>query len=206
VTRYVENIPGNNPRIAVAEANVTANLRQETRFQPDCGAAGYKKKRKSRRANPFVVQKHAASRLHYDFRLEVAGTLKSWAVPRGIPFRKGERHLAVQVEDHPIEYADFEGVIPEGEYGGGTVMVWDLGTYDLLGAKAEKELASGKLRFVLHGQKLAGEWALVRMHGGEDDQWLLIKSGEDARPVSKKMDNASALSGRTMRQIAADSQ
>jgi bifunctional non-homologous end joining protein LigD len=164
------------------------------------------KKRKSRRANRFVVQKHAASRLHYDFRLEVAGTLKSWAVPRGIPFRKGERHLAVQVEDHPIEYADFEGVIPEGEYGGGTVMVWDLGTYDLLGAKAEKELASGKLRFVLHGQKLAGEWALVRRHGGEDDQWLLIKSGEDARPVSKKMDNASALSGRTMRQIAADSQ
>ena len=164
------------------------------------------KKRKSRRANRFVVQKHAASRLHYDFRLEVAGTLKSWAVPRGIPIRKGERHLAVQVEDHPIEYADFEGVIPEGEYGGGTVMVWDLGTYDLLGAKAEKELASGKLRFVLHGQKLAGEWALVRMHGGEDDQWLLIKSGEDGRPVSKKMDNASALSGRTMRQIAADSQ
>jgi bifunctional non-homologous end joining protein LigD len=161
------------------------------------------KKRKGRRANRFVVQKHAASRMHYDFRLEVAGTLKSWAVPRGIPFRKGERHLAVQVEDHPIEYADFEGVIPAGEYGGGTVMVWDLGTYDLLGAKAKKELASGKLRFVLHGQKLAGEWALVRMHGGEDDQWLLVKSGEDARPVSKKMDNASALSGRTMRQIGA---
>ncbi|HYY26544.1 MAG TPA: DNA polymerase ligase N-terminal domain-containing protein [Chthoniobacterales bacterium] len=163
------------------------------------------RKRKSRRANRFVVQKHAASRLHYDFRLEMGGTLKSWAVPRGIPFRKSEKHLAVQVEDHPIEYADFEGVIPEGEYGGGTVMVWDFGTYDLLGAKAEKELASGKLHFVLHGQKLTGEWTLVRMHSGEDDQWLLMKSGEDARPVSKKMDNASALSGRTMRQIAGNS-
>ena len=151
------------------------------------------------------MQKHDASRLHYDFRLEMDGTLKSWAVPHGIPFRKGEKHLAVQVEDHPIEYADFEGVIPKGEYGGGTVMVWDFGTYDLLGAKAEKELATGKLRFVLHGQKLAGEWALVRMLGGEDNQWLLKKSSEDARPVSKKLDDASAPSGRTMRQIAADS-
>jgi bifunctional non-homologous end joining protein LigD len=161
------------------------------------------KKTKGRRATRFVVQKHAASRLHYDLRLEMGGTLKSWAVPRGIPFQKGEKHLAVQVEDHPIEYADFEGVIPEGEYGGGTVMVWDLGTYDLIGSKGEKELASGKLQFVLHGKKLAGDWTLVRMHGGKDDQWLLIKSGEDVRPVSKKKENESALSGRTMRQIGA---
>jgi bifunctional non-homologous end joining protein LigD len=162
------------------------------------------KKTKGGESNRFVVQKHDASRLHYDFRLEMGGTLKSWAVPRGIPFRKGEKHLAVQVEDHPIEYADFEGVIPEGEYGGGTVMVWDLGTYDLIGSQGEKEFASGKLHFVLHGKKLVGEWTLVQMRR-EDDQWLLIKSGEDVRPVSKKRENESALSGRTMRQIGAGS-
>src|ERR1700679_2202719 len=100
----------------------------------------------------FVIQKHAASHLHYDFRLEMDGTLKSWAVPKGVPYKKGEKHLAVQGEDHPIEYAGFEGIIPKGEYGGGTVMVWDDGSYEGLGSDPQKDLAEGKLHFALRGK------------------------------------------------------
>src|SRR5215468_8715247 len=102
----------------------------------------------------FVIQKHAASRLHYDFRLEMDGTLKSWAVPKGVPFAKGDKRLAMQVEDHPVEYANFEGTIPKGQYGGGTVMVWDTGTYENLGGDTAKDLKGGKLHFALHGSKL----------------------------------------------------
>src|SRR5688572_6182926 len=109
----------------------------------------------------FVIQKHAASRLHYDFRLEIGGALKSWAVPKGVPYAKGEKRLAVQVEDHPVSYIDFEGTIPKGQYGGGTVMVWDRGTFEPLSKSPAKELASGKLHFVLQGKKLCGEWYLV---------------------------------------------
>lgn len=152
----------------------------------------------------FVIQKHAATRLHYDFRLEMNGTLKSWAVPKGVPFKKGEKRLAVQVEDHPVAYANFEGTIPKGQYGGGTVMVWDRGTYEATTPAPEKELDSGKLHFVLSGKKLRGEWYLVRLRGGKD--WLLIKGGEDMRPVSGKMDNTSALSGKTMEQLARSDQ
>ncbi len=130
-------------------------------------------------AHRFVIQKHDASRLHYDFRLELGGTLKSWAVPKGLPFKRGEKRLAVQVEDHPLEYADFEGVIPKGQYGGGTVMVWDRGTYESLGSNTEKDLAAGKLHFALHGDKVEGEWTLVRIKRAEDNEWLLIKSGDD---------------------------
>jgi bifunctional non-homologous end joining protein LigD len=149
-----------------------------------------------------VIQKHDASRLHYDFRLEAGGTLKSWAVPKGVPFKKGEKRLAVQVEDHPLDYAAFEGVIPEGQYGGGTVMVWDTGTYESLGSDPLKDLAAGKLHFALHGKKLNGEWTLVRIKGAGDHDWLLIKSGEDTRPVSRKKDDESSLSGRGMARIA----
>src|ERR1700761_6202098 len=109
----------------------------------------------------FVIQKHDASHLHYDFRLELEGTLKSWAVPKGVPYAKGEKRLAVQVEDHPIAYIDFEGTIPKGQYGGGTVMVWDRGTFEPLSKAPTKELAEGKLHFVLSGTKLIGEWYLV---------------------------------------------
>ena len=165
------------------------------------------RKAKSKKHAPlFVIQKHDASRLHYDFRLEVDGTLKSWAVPKGVPYERGDKRLAVHVEDHPLEYANFEGVIPKGQYGGGTVMVWDTGTWENLGGDAARDLASGKLHFALRGKKLAGEWTLVRTRGGseEKENWLLIKSGDSIRPLSKKKDDESGLTGRTMAKIAAD--
>ncbi len=152
----------------------------------------------------FVIQKHAASRLHYDFRLELDGSLKSWAVPKGVPYAKGEKRLAVHVEDHPVSYIDFEGTIPKGQYGGGTVMVWDRGTYEPLSETPSRELASGKLHFVLHGKKLRGEWYLVQLRGS--DQWLLIRGGSDMQPVSKKMDDLSVISGKTMQQLSESDQ
>src|ERR1700674_4060877 len=152
----------------------------------------------------FVIQKHDASRLHYDFRLEMDGVLKSWAVPKGLPWAKGEKHLAVEVEDHPVEYADFEGIIPQGQYGGGTVMVWDRGNYHVYGEDPLKALREGRLHLVLDGEKAKGEWALIRtrMDVGKP-QWLLLKSGESIRPISKKRDDQSVKTGRTMAQIAA---
>jgi bifunctional non-homologous end joining protein LigD len=145
----------------------------------------------------FVIQKHAASHLHYDFRLEIDGTLKSWAVPKGVPFKKGEKRLAVEVEDHPVSYIDFEGTIPKGQYGGGTVMVWDHGTFEPL--TPVEGLEAGKLHFALAGKKLRGEWYLVRLRDGK--QWLLIKGKEDFPLVSKKQDDTSARSGKSMVQL-----
>jgi bifunctional non-homologous end joining protein LigD len=156
--------------------------------------------RSAESGNRFVVQKHDATRMHYDFRLELGGTLKSWAVPKGIPFKKGEKRLAVHVEDHPVAYLNFEGTIPKGEYGGGTVMVWDSGTFEPLSEAPEKELGSGKLHFLLNGTKLQGEWYLVRLR--EENQWLLIRGGEDMPPVSKRLDDTSSLSGKTMAELA----
>src|SRR5213083_2871804 len=157
-----------------------------------------------RGASRFVIQKHDASRLHYDFRLEMEGVLKSWAVPKGLPWKQGEKHLAVEVEDHPIEYAIFEGVIPQGNYGGGTVMVWDRGNYYVYGEEPLKSLRQGKLHLVLDGQKAKGEWTLVRIRGrdGEKNQWLILKTGVDAKPISKKLEDQSVKTGRTMKQIA----
>ena len=132
----------------------------------------------------FVIQKHEASHLHYDFRLEIGGALKSWAVPKGVPFAKGEKRLAMHVEDHPISYRDFEGVIPKGQYGGGTVMVWDYGTFQTPSRTPAKDLEGGKLHFILQGKKLSGEWYLVRLKK-DDKQWLLIRGGDDMKPVSK---------------------
>jgi bifunctional non-homologous end joining protein LigD len=151
--------------------------------------------------NRFVIQKHHARRLHYDFRIEMGGTLKSWAVPKGLPFARGEKRLAVRVEDHPVAYADFEGKIPEGQYGGGTVMVWDRGTFEPLSKAPKQELENGKLHFILHGEKLEGEWYLVRLRDG-DNQWLLIKGGDDMKPLSKKLDDTSVLSGKSMKELS----
>src|SRR3954453_21455002 len=159
----------------------------------------------------FVVQKHAASRLHYDFRLEYDGTLKSWAVPKGPSLDPKVKSLAVQVEDHPLGYATFEGVIPQGEYGGGTVMVWDRGTWEPEVDPA-KGFRQGKLKFKLDGEKLHGSWALVRKGGraGEDGKnWLLIKHGDEAaKPLAKfditKRKPKSVISGRDLDEIAED--
>jgi bifunctional non-homologous end joining protein LigD len=151
----------------------------------------------------FVIQKHAASHLHYDFRLEMHDVLKSWSVPKGVPFKEGERRLAMPTEDHPIDYLDFEGIIPKGQYGGGTVMVWDIGTYDLM----EGHYYKGFLRVFLNGTKLKGEWTLQRFSNGKGerdnrDKWYLIKTNKNTRAVSKKHDDESALTKRTMQQIA----
>jgi len=155
-------------------------------------------------ASRFVIQKHAARRLHYDFRLEMEGVLKSWALPKGLPWKRGEKHLAVEVEDHPIEYEGFEGIIPEGQYGGGTVMVWDRGNYRVYGEQPVKSHNEGKLHLVLDGDKAKGEWTLVRIRGRDDEknQWLILKTGDDTKPISKKMEDHSVKTGRTMEQIA----
>ena len=135
----------------------------------------------------FVVQKHAARRLHYDFRLELNGVLKSWAVTKGPSFDPADKRLAVHVEDHPLEYGSFEGVIPKGQYGGGTVMVWDRGHWEPEG-DPEKGYAKGKLSFHLSGERLKGRWTLARMGGRAAREegyknWLLIKSSDEwARP------------------------
>ena len=160
--------------------------------------------KKIKGASRFVIQKHDASRLHYDFRLEMDGVLKSWAVPKGLPWAQGEKHLAVEVEDHPVEYAAFEGVIPEGQYGGGTVMLWDRGNYHVYGEEPLKSWREGKLHLVLDGEKAKGEWTLVRIRGrdGEKNQWLILKTGGSSKPLAKRRDDESVTTGRTMRQIA----
>jgi bifunctional non-homologous end joining protein LigD len=131
----------------------------------------------------FVIQRHKASRLHYDFRLEMDGALKSWAVPKGPSLNPADKRLAMMVEDHPLDYAGFSGVIPEGNYGAGIVEIWDKGTYEYIEEVAanqqEKMLLSslekGSLKFILHGKKLKGEFALVKLKNAEDNAWLLIK-------------------------------
>lgn len=130
----------------------------------------------------FVVQKHRASQLHYDFRLELHGVLLSWAVPKGPSLDPSVKRLAMQVEDHPLDYGRFEGVIPEGQYGGGTVMVWDTGRWSPESEDAEEALRSGDLKFTLSGKKLRGSWVLVRTHGfgsAGGRSWLLIKHRDE---------------------------
>jgi bifunctional non-homologous end joining protein LigD len=155
----------------------------------------------------FVIHKHDASRLHYDLRLEMDGVLKSWAVPKGPSLDPSQKRLAVMVEDHPLDYREFEGVIPEDEYGGGTVMIWDEGTYQVVGeAAGPAQLAKGELKIDLAGKKLKGGYVLVRTKWrGEDKNWLLIKERDEqakARGDILKREAKSARSGRTMEQIA----
>jgi bifunctional non-homologous end joining protein LigD len=169
------------------------------------------KKRKGAAAPRFVVQQHAARRMHYDFRLELDGVLKSWAVPKGPSLDTAERRMAVETEDHPLDYGDFEGVIPKGEYGGGTVVVWDRGTWEPIG-DPRRGLEKGKLEFRLAGEKLSGRWHLVRMRGRAEDRgkrmWLLIKGRDEATrtgPAGEitERETASVLSGRDLAAVAA---
>src|SRR5260370_219159 len=166
---------------------------------------------KATKASPqprFYVQRHDATRLHYDFRLEIGGTLVSWAVPKGPSLEPLAKHLAMHVEDHPLEYGTFEGNIPKGEYGGGSVMLWDRGTWELLGdASAPDQIKRGDFKFRLHGQKLKGEFALVLMLGrGKGNEWLIIKKKDDeARPGWNIEEyGRSVLTGRTQQEIAQD--
>jgi bifunctional non-homologous end joining protein LigD len=172
----------------------------------------------TRRKSPrlaYVIQKHAASRLHYDLRLELDGVMKSWAVPKGPSLDPVIKRLAIHVEDHPIEYNQFEGPIPAGEYGGGTVMIWDYGTYTAAGDEEDPEAAlragyrKGDFKFVLKGKRLRGSWVLVRTRGrGErsrQNQWLLIKHRDEAADPDIDPTEAyqtSARTGRTMDEIA----
>jgi bifunctional non-homologous end joining protein LigD len=156
----------------------------------------------------FFVQRHNASRLHYDFRLEIDGVLKSWAVPKGPSLDPEVKHLAAMVEDHPIDYGDFEGNIPKGEYGGGSVMLWDCGTFELIGEEsAMEQIARGDLKFRLHGNKLHGAWAIVLMKGrGKGNEWLLIKKKDEAAQTPFDIDKLawSVKTGRTQDEIAAN--
>src|SRR4029077_10423696 len=165
----------------------------------------------------FVIQKHAARRLHYDFRLELDGVLLSWAVPKGPSLDPAEKRLAMHTEDHPLEYGGFEGVIPKGQYGGGTVLLWDRGTWTPEGPEPEAAYKKGALKFRLDGDKLHGNWALVRMGGkaarangaGNRENWLLIKERDDeAVPGSDAAlvdDNPlSVATGRSMAAIATE--
>jgi bifunctional non-homologous end joining protein LigD len=147
----------------------------------------------------FVIQKHRATALHYDFRLEIGDAMPSWAVPKGPSLDPSQKRLAMQVEDHPLEYAGFEGIIPEGEYGGGTVMIWDEGTYEMLDdVDPAAALRKGELRFVLHGRKLKGRWTLVRTG---PRKWLLIK-GRDKYASTRDITATRARSVRTKRLLA----
>ncbi|MFJ5213029.1 DNA polymerase ligase N-terminal domain-containing protein [Streptomyces nigra] len=163
----------------------------------------------------FVVQIHDASSLHFDFRLQVGDVLRSWSVPKGPSGDPRDKRLALPTEDHPLEYEDFEGVIPKGEYGGGTVIVWDSGTYEPLSHDRQgrpvdfaESLERGHAGFRLHGSKLHGEFALTRLRGGEDDReaWLLVRAGRGAHGhgTPDPYRARSVRSGRTLAQVAAD--
>jgi bifunctional non-homologous end joining protein LigD len=180
--------------------------RQKRRFKRTPEPSGSKAIRPGHR---FVVQKHAASHLHYDFRLEMGGTLKSWAVPKGPSLDPAQKRLAIQVEDHPVDYADFEGTIPQGEYGGGTVMVWDRGNWIPENGDPEAAYGAGELKFTLEGQKLQGSWVLVRTNrsGTRTPQWLLIKHRDSAAKPDAQQDiidtaTKSAKTGRSLDEIA----
>lgn len=167
-------------------------------------------------ANRFVIQKHDASSLHYDFRLEVDGVLKSWAVPKGPSTDPSEKRLAMPTEDHPLDYVDFEGLIPEDHYGAGAVLVWDTGRYDNETTDDDGEqvgigeaIDAGHVSFRLHGSKISGGYALTRTGSGGDARWLLVKKDDDkadARRNPTSTEPESVLSGKTVDDIEADSE
>jgi DNA ligase D-like protein (predicted 3'-phosphoesterase) len=209
---------------SVRKASKKTSARTRARAASTAPLAEYNAKRDfSRTAEPagkvpkargktlhFVIQKHAASHLHYDFRLELDGVMKSWAVPKGPSLDPTVRRLAMEVEDHPISYNTFEGTIPQGEYGGGTVMLWDRGTYEADDAGGAESLRrgyeKGELRFVMHGKRLQGGFVLARLRRPGRPQWLLIKRRDDHADADRDItaeETTSVVSKRTMEQIAA---
>jgi bifunctional non-homologous end joining protein LigD len=156
----------------------------------------------------FVVQKHAASHLHYDFRLEMEGVLKSWAIPKGPSMNPADKRLAIMVEDHSYAYKDFEGVIPEGNYGAGKVIVWDNGSYTFAGDSEKsqntfkEDLDKGHLNFILKGHKLKGEFALVQLKGKQENAWLLIKKNDEFAAVDDILrQDKSVISNKTLEDL-----
>ena len=177
--------------------------KRDTTRTPEPGAVATASKEKRKGPHRYVIQKHSASHLHYDWRLEMQGVLRSWAVPKGPPTELREARLAMHVEDHPLEYEKFEGMIPPGNYGAGTVMVWDFGVYQDITGNDAAAFHSGKMHIVMEGQKLKGEWILVKdKREPESNKWLLIKAGKSMKPISPKTDDTSALSKRSMAAIA----
>lgn len=219
-------IYGNDRNISNDGLSSSDKVWHEILWRADMGLVEYKKKRSfAKTPEPtggkgtktklrFVVQKHAASRLHYDFRLEMEGVLKSWAVPKGPSINPADKRLAMHVEDHPYDYKDFEGIIPQGNYGAGTVIIWDEGTYEPLeeakGKAAQEKillqgLDRGSFKFRLHGKKLNGEFVLVRTSGRADNAWLLIKHRDDFASLEDVTHlDQSVKSGLTLEEVAAD--
>jgi DNA ligase D-like protein (predicted 3'-phosphoesterase) len=185
------------------------NYQKKRNFTKTPEPSGVKIKKKKTKKPIFVIQKHAASHLHYDLRLEIEDVLVSWAVPKGPSTNPKEKRLAMRTEDHPIDYANFEGVIPEGQYGAGTVMVWDYGTYKNIKKKGDKLvpmeqcLKNGQIEVWLYGKKLQGGYVL-HLFKKDEDAWLLIKMKDDkadARRNPTSTENKSALTNRTMTEI-----
>src|SRR3989442_2133693 len=185
----------------LSQYGVLAEYNRKRRFDVTPEPPGRPRKARARTLQ-FVVQKHRASHLHYDFRLEHEGAMLSWAIPKGPSPDPAVKRLAMMTEPHPMDYNGFEGVIPEGEYGGGTVMIWDRGTWEPEGSDVNKALAKGDLKMRLHGKKMKGSWVLVRMR---DRQWLLIKHRDQHASATQDLTLAkpkSVVSRRSMAGIA----
>ncbi len=193
----------NGPRIALRDWNGSGRIPAETGFREDDRSLGRKRRNSAAGGLSYLIQKHDATRLHYDFRLELDGVLLSWAVTKGPSLNPADKRLAVRTEDHPLSYGSFEGIIPQGQYGGGTVMLWDRGTWEPKG-DPHAGLAKGHLSFELHGDRLRGGWDLIRMHGdGKRENWLLIKESDAESRKNGKRDvleenTVSVASGRGM--------
>lgn len=197
----------------MAKTDKTAPYRDKRDFRRTPEPDGKSGASKGRKQPFFLIQEHDASTLHYDFRIEVDGVLKSWAVPKGPSTDPRDKRLAIRTEDHPLDYADFEGVIPEGEYGAGTVVVWDAGPYENRTEKDDgtkpvaKALEDGHIILWLKGKKIKGGYALQRIETGNREQWLLVKMDDDAadarrNPVSTEPE--SVLSGRRLKEVEED--
>lgn len=190
----------------VKKSDSLASYRAKRDFAKTAEPSGKTSRAKKNKGPIFVVQQHAARSMHYDFRLEIDGVLASWAVPKGPSTNPADKRLAVLTEDHPMAYGNFEGVIPEGNYGAGEVIVWDRGTYENIKVPATMRdcFDEGRIEITLQGKKLMGDYALVRMHTGEKN-WLLIKMKDDyadARKNIVKSEPESVISGKTIKDLA----